>query len=75
MVKEGENATLALAGSVCRPQFVGVTVNVLDVKSLIEYDGEGLKVYHFRDIVICNVLRIRNIRAIIESTNSMIIVH
>ena len=26
---------------VCRRQFVGVTVGVLDVKSPIEHDGEG----------------------------------
>ena len=34
---------LAHAGSihVCRQQFVGVTVGVLDVKSLIEHNGEG----------------------------------
>ena len=32
----------ALAGSICRRQFVGpgVTVGALDVKSLIEHDGE-----------------------------------
>ena len=34
---------LALAGSVCRRQFVGVTVGVLDIKSLIEHHGEGWK--------------------------------
>ena len=32
---------LALAGSVCRRQFVGVMVGVLDVKSLVEHNGEG----------------------------------
>ena len=32
---------LALASSVCRRRFVGVMVGVLDVKSLIEHDGEG----------------------------------
>ena len=32
---------LALAGSVCRRQFVGVAVGLLDVKSLVEHDGEG----------------------------------
>ena len=32
---------LAPAGSVCRWQFVGVTVGVLDVKSLIEHGGES----------------------------------
>ena len=32
---------LALAGSICRQQFVGVMVGVLDVKSLVEHDGEG----------------------------------
>ena len=32
---------LALAGSVCRRQFVGVTVGVLDVKPLIKHNGEG----------------------------------
>ena len=34
---------LALPGSVCRQQFVGVTVGVLDVKSLVEHNGEGQK--------------------------------
>ena len=32
---------LALPGSICRRWFVGVTVGVLDVKSLVEHDGEG----------------------------------
>ena len=32
---------LALADSVCRWRFVGVVVGVLDVKSLIEHDGES----------------------------------
>ena len=32
---------LALASYVCRQRFVGVTVGVLNVKSLIEHDGEG----------------------------------
>ena len=32
---------LAHAGSVCRWQFVGVTVGVLGVKSLVEHDGES----------------------------------
>ena len=32
---------LALAGSVCRRRFVGVTVGVLDVKSLVNHNGEG----------------------------------
>ena len=32
---------LALSGSACRRRFVGVTVGVLDVKSLVELDGEG----------------------------------
>ena len=32
---------LALSGSVCRRQFVGVMVGVLDIKLLIEHDGEG----------------------------------
>ena len=32
---------LALADSICRGQFVGVTVGILDVKSLVEHDGEG----------------------------------
>ena len=32
---------LALASSVCRRQFVGITVGVLGVKSLVEHDGEG----------------------------------
>ena len=43
--KEEEEGNLTLAGSVCRQQFVGVTVavGVLDVKSLIEHDGEGWK--------------------------------
>ena len=34
--EEGENVILATAGSVCRRRFVGVTVGVLDIKSLIE---------------------------------------
>ena len=41
--EEGENAILALASSVCRRWFVGVTVGVLDVKSLVQHDGEGYK--------------------------------
>ena len=28
-------------GSVCKRQFLVVTVGVLDVKSLVEHDGEG----------------------------------
>ena len=32
---------LTLASSVCRRQFVSVTVGILDVKLLIEHDGEG----------------------------------
>ena len=32
---------LALAGSVCRQRFVGVTVGALGIKSLVEHDGEG----------------------------------
>ena len=32
---------LALAGSVYRRQFVGVMLGVLDVKSLVEHDGDG----------------------------------
>ena len=40
--KEGENAIFfALAGSVCRQQFVGVMVGFLSVKSVVEHDGEG----------------------------------
>ena len=31
---------LALPGSVCK-QFVGVTISLLDVNSLVEHDGEG----------------------------------
>ena len=34
----GENT--ALPGSACKQQFVGVTIGVVDVKSLIEHDGE-----------------------------------
>ena len=34
---------LALGGSVCRRQFVVVTVGLLDVKSLVEHNGEGYK--------------------------------
>ena len=61
---------LATPGSACKQQFVVVMVGVLDVKSLVEHNGEQwmlevLKVYCFRDIyVLCNVLRICNIRAI-----------
>ena len=32
---------LALASSVCRQQFVGVTVGVLDVNLLVEHDDES----------------------------------
>ena len=32
---------LALAGSVCRRQFVGLKVGVLYIQSLVEHDGEG----------------------------------
>ena len=32
---------LALVGSVCRQQFVDITVSVLDVTSLVEHDGGG----------------------------------
>ena len=32
---------LAHAGTVCRQWFVGVTVGVLDVKSLVKHEGEG----------------------------------
>ena len=32
---------LVLAGSICRRQFVGVMVGVLDIESLAEHDGEG----------------------------------
>ena len=39
--EEGENAIIGSSGSVCRRWFVGLTVGVLDVKSLIEHDGEG----------------------------------
>ena len=31
---------LALAGSICRQRFVGVTVGVLDVKPLMEHNGK-----------------------------------
>ena len=31
---------LALAGSLRRRRFLGVTVRVLDLKSLVEHDGE-----------------------------------
>ena len=39
--EEGRNAILALAGSVCRRRFVGVTVGVLNVKSLVEHNVGG----------------------------------
>ena len=41
--KQGEKLMqiLALPGSVCRRRFAGVTVGVLDVKSLVEHGGEG----------------------------------
>ena len=32
---------LVLAGSICRRQFVGVMIGLLDVKSFVEHDGEG----------------------------------
>ena len=32
---------LALRGSVCKQEFVGVTIGLLGVKSLVEHDGEG----------------------------------
>ena len=32
---------LALLGSVCKHQFVGVMIDLLDVKLLVEHDGEG----------------------------------
>ena len=32
---------LALPNSICKQQFVGVAVGVLDVKSFVEHDGEG----------------------------------
>ena len=66
--EEGENAIFGTCRFVCRQQFVGVTVGVLDVKSLIEHDGKVrsvesvlfLRYFHF-----CNVLCILcNIRAI-----------
>ena len=52
-------------GSVCKRQFLIVTVGVLDVKSFVEHDGEvrSLESVPF----LCNVLRI-----LIESTDSMI---
>ena len=45
---EGQNAILALAGSVCRRQFVGVAVSLLDVKSLVEHNS-SLESVPFRD--------------------------
>ena len=38
---EGQNVIFTLPGSICRRQFVGVTVGLLDVKSPVEHDGEG----------------------------------
>ena len=32
---------LALPSSVCKQQFVGVTIGLFDVISLVEHDGEG----------------------------------
>ena len=40
MVK-GENAIFTPPDSICIQQFAGVRVGVLDVKSLIEHDGES----------------------------------
>ena len=39
--KEGENTIFGTSSSVCRQRYVGVMVDVLDVKSLVEHDGEG----------------------------------
>ena len=39
----GENAIFGTSDSVCRRQIVGLTVGVLDVKLLIQHDGEGWK--------------------------------
>ena len=39
--EERENAIFGTSGSVCRQWFVGVMVGVLDVKSLVQHDGEG----------------------------------
>ena len=39
--KEDETRFSAPPGSACKRQFRGVTVGVLDVKSLVEHDGEG----------------------------------
>ena len=61
----------ALAGSICRRWFVGVMVGVLHVKSLIEHNGEGVKVGSLESVPFsryfcsCDVLHVRicNIRA------------
>ena len=39
--EEEENAIFGTSGSICRWQFVDVLVGVLDVKSLVEHNGEG----------------------------------
>ena len=53
---------LAIAGSVCRQQFVGAMVGVLDVKSLVEHDGESVPFSRY--FCFCNVLHICNTQAI-----------
>ena len=75
MTKEGQNAIFALASSICRRQFVSVTVGLLDLKSLVEHDGEVLKVYRFQDIfgfVMYYVYVTSRPSLLIESTDSMI---
>ena len=39
--EEGENAMVGTCRFCMWTMFVGVTVGVLDVKSLVEHDGEG----------------------------------
>ena len=39
--KERQTAIFGTPGSACKRQFSGVTVGGLDVKSLVEHNGEG----------------------------------
>ena len=48
--------------SVYKRQFLLVTVGDLDVKSLVEHNGESVPFSRY--LCLCNVLRICNIRAI-----------
>ena len=69
---------MVFPGSVCRQHFVGVTVGELDVKSLVECDGEGyievLKVYCFCVFVMYYVYVTPGPYLLIKSTDPMILV-